>query len=168
MGRLPTIQRALREVYAAKRYLFLSGGVALFVITFNLVINNYRLLFSQFSLPLFFSLFQGSLASIATASLALLLVTAILTGVVVAMATFLVRRQVKHSASSLSGLLVSVITPTCPSCAVGLLSVLGLGGFLAFLPFKGLELGILGIAVLLFFLVFLSKKITTTVCVIKR
>mgnify|MGYP001571375839 CR=1 FL=1 len=168
MGQLANIRLALQEVYAAKRYLFLSGGVALFVLSFNLVVNNYRLIFSQFSLPLFFSLLRGSLASIATVSLAFILITAILAGIVVAMATFLVRRQVKHSASSLSSLLISIITPTCPSCAIGLLSVLGLGGFLAFLPFKGLELGVLGIAVLLFFLVFLSKKIMTTTCTIKK
>lgn len=168
MGRLTTIQQALHEVYAVKRYFFLSGGVAFFLLSFNLVVNNYRLLFSQFSFPLLFSLISGSLASIAAVSLVFIIITAVLSGIVVAMATFLVRRQVRNSIGSFSGLLISIITPTCPSCAIGLLSVLGLGGFLAFLPFKGLELGILGIAVLLFFLVFLSKKITTTICVMKK
>jgi len=65
-----------------------------------------------------------------------------------------------------ASVLVSIVAPACPSCAIGLLSILGLGGFLAVLPFKGLELGVLGVVVLIFSTVYLSGKIVTNTCTI--
>jgi len=163
------IHQALKEVYSSKGYFFLSGSVTLFLFLFNVTINNYRLLFSEFSFRLFFSLVRGSLQSIAATSLVLLTVLSFLAGIVVSFTVFLLKRQISSGVPlSASSLLVSLAAPACPSCAIGLLSVLGLGGFLAFLPFKGLELGVLGILVLFFFLASLSKKIMTTVCSLKK
>lgn len=167
--KLSVFKQALKEVYSAKGYFFLSGSITLLLFLFNVTINNYQLLLSEFSFRLFFSLVRGSLQSIATTSLVLLTVLSLLAGIVVSFTIFLLKRQISSGVPlSASSLLVSLLAPACPSCAIGLLSVLGLGGFLAFLPFKGLELGVLGILALLFFLASLSKKITTTVCSLKK
>ena len=100
-----------------------------------------------------------------TFSLIMLILLSILSGVVVSMSFFLVRRQIDGSiATSTSGILIGLLAPSCPQCAIGLLSFLGLGGFLTILPFKGLELGVLGIAILVFSMFYLSNKVVTNVC----
>ena len=143
------IRDALKEVYASERYYVLTLGVALVIYLFNTLVNNYRILFYNFSFPLLFSLIQGTFVSMTPLSLFLLIIISLLAGIVTAMTVFLIKRQVTGQiVASSSGIIVSLITPTCPSCAIGLLSVLGFGGFLTVLPFKGLELGIVGIGLL--------------------
>lgn len=168
MKYIKKVTEALKDVYHVKRYYAISFSVALALFLFNALINNYRIILSDFSFKLFFFLLIGTLSSIATSSLIMLIVMSILTGIVIAMTIFLLRRQTKGviEASS-SGLFVSIIAPACPSCAIGLLSVLGLGGFLAVLPFKGLELGVLGVILLIVSVIYLSNKITTKTCKVK-
>jgi len=168
MKHLKNIQAALREVYTSKKYYLISLSIALALFLFNALIINYKILFSDFSFTLFFSLLSGTLSSIATSSLILLTIMSLLAGIVIAMTVFLVHRQVTGGiGASASGIFVSLIAPACPSCAIGLLSVLGLGGFLAFLPFKGLELGVLGVILLMVSIIYLSNKITTKICKVK-
>jgi len=162
------VTEALKEVYSEKKYFVITGSVALALFLFNALVNNYKIIISDFSLILFFSLLLGTLSSIATSSLILLMVMSFLAGIVIATTIFLVKRQVRGSVgASASGIFVSLIAPACPSCAIGLLSVLGLGGFLAVLPFKGLELGILGIALLGISIAYLSNKVVTKTCKIR-
>ncbi len=159
------VRDALKEVYSSKRYIFATSSAAIFLFLFNTLINNYRILFSDFSFSLFFSLLFGTISIMATSSLVLLIIISVLTGIVLAMIVFVVKRQVKGSiGASLSGIFVGLISPACPSCAIGLLSVLGMGGFLAILPFKGIELGFLGIGLLVLSIVYLSNKIATKTC----
>ena len=67
-----------------------------------------------------------------------------------------------------SGIVAGIIAPACPSCALSILSVMGVGGALAFLPFGGLELGFVAIIILIISLFYLSNKIMTKVCVVKK
>lgn len=160
---------ALKEGHSLKKYFFVTLAVAFFLFLFNTLVNNYRILFSNFSFSLLFSLLKGTLASMTSVSIVLLVIMSVLAGVVISMTLFLVQRQIKGSiGASTSGILVSLIAPACPSCAIGLLSVLGIGGFLAFLPFKGLELGFFGIGLLGVSTVYLSNKITTKTCSIAQ
>ncbi len=86
-----------------------------------------------------------------------------------AFSIFIIRRQAALGIStSITGIIVSIFAPACPACALSLLGILGLSGFLVLLPFKGIELGILGIVILVGSLVFLSKKINTAVCEVKE
>jgi len=164
-----SVQEALKEVYFSKKYFLVTFSLALAIFLFNILVNNYRIIFSDFSFSLFFSLISGTLASMTTLSIALLIIMSVLAGVVTAMTMFLVKRQVKGSLkASSSSILVSLIAPACPSCAIGLLSVLGFGGFLAVLPFKGLELGFLGIGLLMVSTVYLSNKITKKCCIAQK
>mgnify|MGYP001560699227 CR=1 FL=1 len=159
------VQEALKEVYSFKKYFLVTFSVALAIFLFNTLVNNYRILFSDFSFSLFFSLLKGALASMTALSFILLIIMSVLAGVVTTMTIFLVKRQVKGSLKAgTSSIFISLIAPACPSCAIGLLSVLGFGGFLAVLPFKGLELGFLGIGLLGASIVYLSNKIATKTC----
>ncbi len=165
MNYVNNVRDALKEVYSSKKYFVVTLVVASVIFLFNTLINNYRIIFSNFSFSLFFSLLKGTITIMTTLSLLFLIIMSILAGVVTVMTVFLVKRQIKGSLkASSSSILVSLIAPACPSCAMGLLSVLGFGGFLAVLPFKGLELGFLGIGLLAVSIVYLSNKITTKTC----
>ena len=106
--------------------------------------------------------------SIATISLTMLILMSIFSGMVISMTIYLMKRQIKGAVTaSTSGVLFSLLTPTCPSCAIGLLSALGFGGFIAVLPFKGLELGVLGLIILIVSIIYLSNKIVSNVCEVR-
>jgi len=167
MNSIKTIKIALEEVYKNKGYFFFTIGFSIVVFLFNALINNYKLLLSSFSFKLLFSLTAGIMNTITPTSLVFLVIISILAGIVISMGIFLIRRQIKGNVGvSSASVLVSIVAPACPSCAIGLLSILGLGGFLAVLPFKGLELGVLGVVVLIFSTVYLSGKIVTNTCTI--
>jgi len=165
MKHINNVKEALGEMYHNKVYLIITLVVTFLIFSFNAVINNYRILISDFSFKLFFSLIGGTINSMRATSLILLITMSILAGVVLSMSIYLLRRQIKANVSaSFSSILVSLVAPACPSCAIGLLSVLGFGSFLAVLPFKGLELGVLGIALLITSTIYLSGKIVTKTC----
>ena len=159
------VREALKEVYSSKKYFFISFVVALAFFLFNVFINNYSIIFSNFSFLLFFSLLKGAIFTMTAYSFIFYILTLFLASIVAAMVIFLVRRQVNGTLGmSSSGIIVSLIAPSCSSCAIGILSMLGVGGFLAILPFKGVELGVLAVMVLLFSLAYLSEKIVTKIC----
>ncbi|NQV92015.1 hypothetical protein HQ489_06085 [Candidatus Woesearchaeota archaeon] len=158
-------KEALIEVHKNKSYLISSLIFAFLVFAFNVLINNYRILISNFTLKLFFSLLVGTIYVMSITSFILLIVMSLLSGIVFSMSIFLVKRQITSNiGASSSTLLVSLIAPACPSCAIGLLSTLGFGSFLAVLPFKGLELGVFGVILLGISVVYLSNKIVTKTC----
>ncbi len=157
---------ALKSVYSFKISLVLTVIGTAFFFIFPLVINNIGILFSEFSLSLFFSFVYGAISVMNVYSLVLLSLTSVLAGIVMTMIFFLLQRQISGSIGlSLPGMFLSIIAPACPSCALGLLGILGLGGLLTILPFKGLELGFLGILLLSISLVHLVNKINATVCI---
>ncbi|MBI2661953.1 hypothetical protein HYX11_00665 [Candidatus Woesearchaeota archaeon] len=164
MNYISCVQEALKEVYTSKKYFLVTLLVVIVIFLFNTLVSNYGIIFSEFSFSFFFSLLKGTLASMTTFSILLLIIMSVLAGIITAMTIYLVKRQVKGTLRTSSSIIVSLITPSCPSCAMGLLSVLGLSGFLAVLPFKGLELGFLGIGLLGVSTIYLSKKITTKTC----
>ena len=162
-------REALKEVYSKKKYFLFSGLCSLWVFSLNAVIGNYRLLWSDFSLPLFFDLVFNAHQSMSGISFIFLIVVSLLSGIVFSLSIFLLKRQVEYSAGiGLSGIITSILTPACSSCALGLAGILGISGFLSLLPFKGLELGALGILMLLVSVVYLSRKITIVVCEVKK
>jgi len=169
MKYIENVKVAMKEVYEKPSYIGLTllvVGVVIF--TFNALITNYKVLFSNFSIKLLFALLAGTYNSMATIPFVLLIVMSILAGIILSMSIFLTRRQVSvGAAASSSSVFVSLIAPACPSCAIGFVSFIGLGGFLAVLPFKGLELGVAGLSLLTVSLVFLSGKIATKTCKIK-
>lgn len=166
---IQNIKKALKEVFSQKKYYLYTILAASLMFTINALLRNYKLLFLNFSFSLFFIFLVGFPSTIPLSSLINLIIISLLSGIVVAMSVFLVRRQISMEAyTGFASLLTGVLAPACPSCALGLLTLLGLGSFLAILPFKGAELGVLAIIVLFFSLTYLSKKIITIVCKIKK
>ncbi|MBS3137309.1 hypothetical protein J4232_02660 [Candidatus Woesearchaeota archaeon] len=159
------VREALKEVYSSKKYFFISFVVALAFFLFNVFINNYSIIFSNFSFLLFFSLLKGAIFTMTAYSFIFYILTLFLASIVAAMVIFLVRRQVNGTLGmSSSGIIVSLIAPSCSSCAIGILSMLGVGGFLAILPFKGAELWFFGVGLLGVSTVSLSNRIITKTC----
>ena len=169
MKQITTLTETFKEVYSEKKYFVFSLLFGFLVFSVNAVIRNYKLLFSEFSLKLFFSLVASAHSTMSGVSFAFLVIISLLSGLVFSLSLFLLRRQITYSAGiGLTGIITSVLTPACSSCALGLAGVLGLSGFLSVLPFKGMELGVLGILLLGSSLVYLSGKISTAVCDIQK
>ncbi len=159
---------ASRQVYALPFYGIITIIATAILFSLNSLLRNYRLLVHDFSLSLLFSLIRGTMTSLPPYAIITLALISIVGGMVVAFSIFIIRRQLALGIStSITGIMVSVFAPACPACALSLLSIVGLGGFLALLPFKGIELGVVGIVILLSSLMYLSKKINVTVCEVK-
>lgn len=168
MKYLSKVIPAVQEVYTQKRYYFISIISAVVLMSLNALVRNYKLLWSNFSFSLMYSLVVGLWTSFTLGAFIILIIISLLGGVIVSMSVFLLQRQLATSASmGASGIIIAVLAPACPSCALGLFSILGLSGLLAFLPLKGLELGIMGIILLLGTITYISHKIATTVCEVK-
>ena len=161
--------QAIKEVYKAYGYWLVSIFFIIFIFMIHALLINYKLLFSVFSITLWLKLTVGLFSAMDPVSLIFLSIVAFFGSMVLSMSIFLVKRQLKGGFSAGgTGILVGLIAPACPSCALGLFGVIGIGGFLTTLPFKGLEFGIVGVIILLASLVYLSNKITTQVCIIKK
>lgn len=161
-------KQALKEVYTKKRYLVITLITAFIIIAFNLLVTNYRIIFSNFTPKLVFSLFIGGFYNIETLPLIFLIITSISAGVLLSMGIYIIRRQISGSVGvGSSSIAMSVIAPACPSCAIGLISTLGFGSFFAFLPFRGLELGVLAVIIIAASIIYMSGKIVTKTCSIK-
>ena len=107
--------------------------------------------------------------SFSPASFIFLLLLCFLGGILIAFSLFLLRRQVAMSASvGISGIVIAVLAPACSACAFGLVGWLGISSILVFLPLHGMEFSILGVIVVLISLFYLSRKINTLVCEVKK
>ena len=169
MKQINTIYAAFQQVYARKRYYFLSFSFGFLIFAFHSFLNNYSLVIHEFSPRLIFLLLMGTLTTRTTMSLLLLTVISILGGIVFTAAVYLLRRQVTSGVKTgFLGIFMSVIAPACSSCALGILGLLGLGGVLVLLPFKGQELTALAIIILFFSLHSLAKKIVAATCTIQK
>ena len=171
MNYLKNCIQAGKTVYQNKGYLGITVFSSLILFSFNALFRNWRILWENFSLKLFFSLIGGIFTSFSPASLFLLIISDLLAVIVVTFSIFLIKRQVAERAenaeASLPGLILSILLPACPSCALSIFGLIGVGSSLAFLPLQGLEFGLLTIGVILISLSYLAKKITAAVCEIK-
>ncbi|MBS3139490.1 hypothetical protein J4479_00625 [Candidatus Woesearchaeota archaeon] len=165
---LSLIKQALQEVYSENQhYYFISILSALAIYSFNAVFHNFRL--ALLTPNLFISLILGFHETMSIYSIIFLVIISVLTGILVSMTIFLLRRQIKDGIyASGVGVIASVIAPACSSCALGLLGLLGLSSLLAVLPFKGIEIGILGIIIVLAAVNSLAKKIVAQTCPIPK
>jgi hypothetical protein len=163
------IFNATHEVYKEKKYYFISGITSLLIYSLNALFHNFKLVFSEnFKWGIVFSLIRGFHNTMASYSVVFLVVISLLTGVLISMGIYLVKRQISSGIyAGGTGIIMSIIAPACSSCALGLVGLLGLGGFLSILPFKGAEIGLLGIAVVIIALIIISKKVVTQTCEIK-
>jgi hypothetical protein len=167
--KLINIVKATKEVYREPKYYSITVIFAILIYSLNVVSHNPSFIIKNFSFLLLYNLVVGFIHTVPMSSFIFLIIIAILGGISLTYSVYLLRRQIKSNAyASSSSIIASILAPACPSCALGLFGILGLGGFLAALPFKGLELGILAIIVLIISIYYLSNKILTKSCEIKN
>ncbi|MBI2666939.1 hypothetical protein HYX13_04975 [Candidatus Woesearchaeota archaeon] len=161
-----------KQVYANKVYVGITLSSFALLFSGNALFRNRELLQNQFSWKLTSSLILGMFTSFDLISLFLLLTSSLLAGIVITFSSFLIKRQVaggmESAEASLPGLILSILLPACPSCALSIFGLFGIGSSLAFLPLKGIEFGLLTLFVILISLFYLAKKVTTTVCDIRK
>ncbi len=160
------VLHACSEVFAKKKYLVILSCVTLALILINVSVINYQLFFDSPSLNLITKTMLGTLQMLSFLSVFLLLLTSLLTGVFVSLFTYRVieLNLISDSIQGSAGAFLGALAPSCSTCGIGLAMLLGFGGMLAQLPFKGLEIGFLGIVLLLLSIASLSKKITEKTC----
>lgn len=156
---------ALKQVYASSLYWLITIITALIVFTLNVLVHNTQVVFHRLSLPLIFALLYGSYDSMTPFSFSLLMILSLLTGIIVSFTIFLIKRQIHFGVYASTGsFLISLLAPACSSCALGFFGIFGLSGLLFLLPLKGLEFGLLALALVIISLFFLARKITHDSC----
>lgn len=133
--------------------------IYLFALVFLL---NYRLILAEGTLSLFLNLFLGLFTAFSPTDTAITLLSALLVGINL----FLIGRTIafmsseKHVKFSIGGAtILGLISTGCSSCGFSILSILGLGSLFSFLPFKGMELHLLSLGLLLFSAWYMLKKL---------
>lgn len=160
-----TSRRAvLKQVFGKWNYVALALSIALLFYFANALIlqwSNLRLLDST---EVFRALTLGAYYLIPRLSFSLLLIISVLTGMLVSLMVYKARLSLKASHASnvftSLGILAGAFVPGCAACGIGLAALLGLGTSLATLPFKGAELSVLAIGLLVFALASVSKNLT--------
>lgn len=155
--------RAGKEVFSRKSYLAVSLIGAFVLYSLNAVVQNFRLLKGNFSLPLLWSLIMGLKATFTPFSYILLILISVLGGVVLTFSIYLLRRQISMGASAGIGAVAAIVAPACPSCALGVLGSVGLGSLAGFFPLGGVELALLALLLLVVSAAYLSSKIVSPV-----
>ncbi len=169
MKYINTIIQTSKEVYSSRWYFAITFIGALVLMSLNVLFRNYKLLVDHFSFSLLFSLIYGLRATFTPLALIFLVTISLLGGILISLTIFLIRRQLAMQASiGAPGILIAILAPACPSCALGLLGLLGVSGAIAFLPLKGFEFAILGVVLLLISIHYLSAKIISKTCEIKK
>lgn len=146
--------------YAGLAALFTWLTIGVFVFSRNLSVLRRVILFGDLPvvdrLRMFVAMYPGLGISYTLAQSALLLATAALVGVNLAIATYHLRTHrasLRKGSGSVGGVVLGTLGAGCASCGsallVGLLSLAGASGVLAVLPLDGLEFALLAVCALL-------------------
>lgn len=167
----------LRTVFGNWRYVLLAAAVALATFALAVWSQNFSLLFSIIGNPLVsvndkLTLPINLLGSITTnftlLAASYIIAIAILGGINAALISYQIRKQRSKlsrsgGATGAMGILSGVLGLGCVACkSLLLVSLLGTtagAGFVALLPLKGAEFGIVGVALMLVSLYFITKSI---------
>lgn len=163
--------KALKQVFLRWQYALLAAVVALSVLLAALWLPNARLVSALMTssrispsqkVAFIVSSFTVLGTNFTPLSAGLMVVTAALTGVNIALMAYLVSRQQAVAAAGGAGFLGAIsglLGIGCASCGSVIASLAGISGALAFLPFGGVEFGWLGIILLGWSLVMLVRRL---------
>lgn len=162
MEQFSSRRAVLKHVFGKWNFVALALGIALAFYLANALILQWK------NLPLldtgqeFRALTVGMYYLLPRLSFSSLIAISLLTGMLVTLVVYKARSRMKTSSRSgvLSslGVLAGAFVPGCAACGIGLAAALGLGASLATLPFKGAELSVLAIGLLVFALASVSKS----------
>ncbi|MBI2565285.1 hypothetical protein HYV79_04880 [Candidatus Woesearchaeota archaeon] len=154
---------ALKTVYSEAIAWIISIIVAILVFSVNVLSTNFYLLLKNLNIQLFTYLMIGVTQSMSISSIVLLSTISALTGILASLLIYKIKsiQNISNGFYSVGsgGALLGLLVPSCSACGIGLLSVLGYSSLLAFLPFRGLEIGVLGVGLLVVSIISLSNKI---------
>ncbi len=161
-----------------RKFLIGTVAIAAFYILLNVYFTNYSLInqayFGDFPVSYKFeislALIQGLTTAMSLSSLLILIIIGLLTGANLMLSYKRIRysfaKRSSHWAFGL-GTLFGTAGGGCASCGLPLLGLLGMSGSVGYLPFKGAEVSVLAIGLLLFsFFVLLKQSVTA--CVIAK
>ncbi len=121
----------------------------------------------EYKFKIFTSLFFGMWTSMSGTGFALLIVTAVLTGVNLTLLIKKLKSLKKQGNLKLvvgGSTLIGIVGSGCASCGLPILALLGLSGSVAYLPFRGIELSYISVMLLLFSLYHLIKANNKNEC----
>jgi hypothetical protein len=128
------------------------------------LLGNYSI---NYKFNIFTSLFLGMWNSMSGTGFALLVISAILTGINLSLLVKKVkslRSQGNLKVVVGGSTLIGIVSSGCASCGLPILALLGLSGSVAYLPFRGIELSSLSVILLLFSLYHLIKANSKNEC----
>ncbi len=152
------IVKTLSLVFSDSLYSVVALLIAIFVFLFNVLTPNVSLLWHTLLTQGIGELFLVIIALVEGSfylpwySATLMILVSILTGLVFALIIFKIRARMAVGAASrlgTVGMVLGVIAPGCSSCGIGLLAIIGASSAFSGLPLKGLEVGLLGLALLI-------------------
>lgn len=178
--RLPTrardwqlIGRTIQLVLGIPRYTILAvlasvGSLSLFVLSRNLDLFVNVILLGNLSPTARFTVLVGLFPLVGNAyavtSSILLIATAVLVGIDIALLTYYLRHRrlsVREGSGSLVGVVFGTLGAGCASCGAavlaGLFSLVGAGGVLTLLPLDGLEFTLVALVVLVLSVYWLAE-----------
>lgn len=165
----------MKDIFIKPNFIFPSlilSSIYLITITFlmngNLVkdtiIGAYSL---QYKANLLFALLQGMWTAMSGSGLVILIITALLTGMNLVLLfqriIFLGSAGKLHLVVGGSSLL-GIVGSGCAACGLPILALLGLSGSILYLPFRGTELSIIAVLLLLTSLYFIVKTNNEIMC----
>ena len=107
---------------------------------------------------------QGFFLSVGVASFSCTVILSVLTGFLISLLWF--RAEITHMGIQKKlgffgyiSVFLGLFVTGCPTCGLGLIAILGLGASVASLPFKGIEISIGAIIIILITIYFISKRI---------
>ncbi|PIN89941.1 hypothetical protein COU60_02510 [Candidatus Pacearchaeota archaeon CG10_big_fil_rev_8_21_14_0_10_34_76] len=167
------IIKTWKEVFMNWKYPLLTTTLAVFFYLVNVVISNWKILFSFYpefgflkTINLFFSLVIGFGATLKLSSYMSLLIISVLFGMLFSLITYktliIKTTSGKSGVFVVGGIFLGMIAPGCAACGVGSLSLFGLSSaFLVFLPLGGLEISLLAIGILFFSIMKISEDMSS-------
>jgi len=168
--KISTVIKAMLEVFRESRYWLIGFSAIVFLISLNILAVNYQIYFSFQNFNLMKEIFIGTFFTLPKHSVVLLFVLSVLSGIFISMFAYHVKSSGMLSTSSKTGTLgtiLGILAPSCTTCGIGLAAALGFSGIIGTLPFDGIELGIVGIILLLIAIYLLSTRIVEKTCIVK-
>ena len=159
-SKVKKIENGLKEAFSSQKYVFLSFGIAVVFFAINVILPNSKTLLDilktqgiaasgNFALVLL----EGSFGTMTLLSAILLITIACLLGIVISLIVYKIKvirgSTMRGGRITTVGAILGVAAPGCASCSLGVLSLFGLTGSLAVLPFKGAEIGVISILLLM-------------------
>jgi len=122
----------------------------------------------EYKSKLVLALLEGLTTAMSPVNLYLLITVSFLTGANLYLVVRMLKQQALQKANFIFGIgsIFGLASSGCASCGLPILGLLGLSSSAAFLPFKGIEISILSVILLLGSFIYLAKKSTQS-CRIK-